>query len=293
MGRYDGWTIISDYDGTLTSGSGSISRENVDAINAFIENGGQFSVATGRSGVEMAHFLKGTVTPNAPGIYYNGAVIQEPGTGKVLYSRPLPENYREIVRKCLEEIPGLNVCLGGLDTCVFVKEASFTEEIKREFLEELHIPQPDMPAAEVITILALDQPWCIRLTQENRNADYYKILLWGLRQDIAKAEGILADAVEQAACHAISSLATNSEIASKEVNKGAAIRWLREHGGRPGIFVLGDGANDVTMFEAADYAATPAYANETLKQMADYVCREGEAIVPAAIRYIDGLLATK
>lgn len=291
MGKYEGWTIISDYDGTLTSGSGSISPEDIGAINYFMENGGQFSVATGRSGVEMAHFLGDAVKTNAPGIYYNGAVIQEPGTGKVLYSRPLPDSYREIVRKCQEEVPGLNICLGGKDTCVFVHRTPFTEEIKREFLEELHIPDMGLSVEEVISILAMDQPWCVELTEQNRDDEYYKILLWGLREDVKKAGQALAGLTSAAGCISISSIATNSEIASKDVSKGAAVRWLSEHGDHGKIFALGDGENDITMFEAADYSAAPAFANVRLRQMADYVCREGEKIVPAAIRHIDGLLA--
>ena len=48
MGRYDGYLILADYDGTLADRSGRVSPENVEAIRAFQQQGGFFTIASGR-----------------------------------------------------------------------------------------------------------------------------------------------------------------------------------------------------------------------------------------------------
>lgn len=46
--KYDGIVIYSDLDGTLLDSERNLSKENMDAINSFISQGGRFGVATGR-----------------------------------------------------------------------------------------------------------------------------------------------------------------------------------------------------------------------------------------------------
>lgn len=45
---FDGYTLVSDMDGTLINSNKEISKENLDAIKYFVNNGGKFTVATGR-----------------------------------------------------------------------------------------------------------------------------------------------------------------------------------------------------------------------------------------------------
>ena len=46
--NFDGILLATDIDDTLAY-MGNISNENLDAIRFFVENGGKFTVATGRS----------------------------------------------------------------------------------------------------------------------------------------------------------------------------------------------------------------------------------------------------
>ena len=48
MGRFDGVMILTDMDGTLLDSQSRLSPENRRAILRFIQQGGRFSVATGR-----------------------------------------------------------------------------------------------------------------------------------------------------------------------------------------------------------------------------------------------------
>ena len=48
MGKFDGILIASDFDGTVAV-DGIVSPENRRAIDYFMENGGMFTLATGRA----------------------------------------------------------------------------------------------------------------------------------------------------------------------------------------------------------------------------------------------------
>ena len=49
MGRFDGVMILTDMDGTLLNSQRQLSRGNQEAAGYFMEQGGLFSVATGRA----------------------------------------------------------------------------------------------------------------------------------------------------------------------------------------------------------------------------------------------------
>ena len=49
MGRFSDYLLISDFDLTLTGHDDRVPQANVDALKAWIAEGGAFSVATGRS----------------------------------------------------------------------------------------------------------------------------------------------------------------------------------------------------------------------------------------------------
>ena len=77
MGRYDGYLILADYDGTLADRNGLVSAENVEAIRYFQSQGGYFTIASGRSPDFIRDVAK-NVPLNAPVIALNGGVIVDP-----------------------------------------------------------------------------------------------------------------------------------------------------------------------------------------------------------------------
>ena len=56
MGQFDNTVLISDLDGTLLTKECSISQKDLDAISYFRNEGGLFTVATGRT-VNRTYFL--------------------------------------------------------------------------------------------------------------------------------------------------------------------------------------------------------------------------------------------
>ena len=49
MKRYENLLLVSDLDGTLIPRGGIISAENREAVQAFVDGGGRFAIATGRT----------------------------------------------------------------------------------------------------------------------------------------------------------------------------------------------------------------------------------------------------
>jgi len=95
--------LVSDFDGTLTDKSGKVPQENIDAIRAYTEAGGFFTLSTGRmhESIEKRLDELGLRGQNIPLISYQGAVIRDIGSGALLHSVPMNrDTVRKILRYC-------------------------------------------------------------------------------------------------------------------------------------------------------------------------------------------------
>ena len=72
--KFDGYVIFSDLDGTLLNDNKEVSKENKKAIEYFIENGGKFSIATGRAIDSVSKYIE-SVKTDLPIITYNGGLF--------------------------------------------------------------------------------------------------------------------------------------------------------------------------------------------------------------------------
>ncbi len=82
-------------------------------------------------------------------------------------------------------------------------------------------------------------------------------------------------------------------ILPEGVSKGKTIEWLIEREGIPRekVIALGDGKNDIELFEVASLSATPEDGDDELKKVADVVVRgNGEALYDLINRLLSGEL---
>lgn len=75
MGKFSGYLICSDYDGTFATGGQPV-QENLEALRHFVENGGRFTLATGRT-VEFIRDKGLQELINAPACLINGSVVYD------------------------------------------------------------------------------------------------------------------------------------------------------------------------------------------------------------------------
>lgn len=82
MGKFDGYLICSDFDGTLAGPGSIVSQRNLDAIALFQAEGGRFTLASGRNPLFLKTYCDIT-HPNAPVMSLNGGILADPVTSEV------------------------------------------------------------------------------------------------------------------------------------------------------------------------------------------------------------------
>ena len=108
MGIYSDVLLTVDYDRTLTAPDSTIPARNIEAIRYFMENGGVFTVNTGRS-VPMSRSMWDKVPVNAPLLLYNGSAAFDPATGELSALVPIELDMWQTVKELLEMFPHLTV----------------------------------------------------------------------------------------------------------------------------------------------------------------------------------------
>ena len=113
--------LTVDYDRTLTAPDSTIPQKNLDAIRYFMENGGAFTVNTGRS-LSMTKAFRDIVPVNAPLLLYNGSASYDLQTGKLSACKEIPLSQAEVVSELMEMFPDLTVEVQGLDAHYIFEE---------------------------------------------------------------------------------------------------------------------------------------------------------------------------
>ena len=103
---FEGYLLVSDMDGTLLNSKGKISDTNKKAIEYFVENGGVFTIATGRMRDSVREFIS-DLKVGLPIIIYNGAKIYDFKAEKSFHEDIMGDERKEIVKKILDKYPFL------------------------------------------------------------------------------------------------------------------------------------------------------------------------------------------
>lgn len=101
MAIYDGIIFCSDMDGTMTDTKGVISKKNAEAIRYFQQNGGLFTVATGRPPYHPEKFSDIFVC-NTYIIALNGSMIFDPMKREFIEKHPLDDSAKYDIKKIME-----------------------------------------------------------------------------------------------------------------------------------------------------------------------------------------------
>ena len=101
--------LYSDLDGTLFDSRNRISPENLAAIEAYIDAGGRFAIATGRAPQNALGFLTG-LCQNAPAIVMNGAGAYDFRQGRYLFCAHMDrQSLDPLLETLLADIPELEL----------------------------------------------------------------------------------------------------------------------------------------------------------------------------------------
>ena len=94
--------LALDVDGTLARPDGTISQCTVDVVKTLQRSGAVLCIASGRPplGIRPVAELLGMDEYGGYIIGYNGGVLMEHSTGKVLYTASLPDEALPVVVEC-------------------------------------------------------------------------------------------------------------------------------------------------------------------------------------------------
>lgn len=271
MKKFEGILICTDLDGTLLRKDKTVSRENLEAIEYFKENGGYFTFITGR----MPYFsdkICEIVKPNVPFGCGNGGAIYDYAKREYVWKQIISDSVTELAEYAVERVPDIGVQLYTFDNIWFCRENSAMEA----FRTATGVPNLVCGLREV-------------------NEPIAKIV-FGDKSDenIRKLAECLSAHPRAGEFGFVRSEFTLYEILPKGINKGSIIPRLAEHLGvdMKNTIAVGDYNNDIPMIKAAGIGIAVANACEEAKAAADIitVSNEEHAIAKIISDIENGLL---
>lgn len=266
MGKFQGIMIATDLDGTFLASGGKVVPRNVEVIRHFCDEGGLFTIATGRQHNSLHVDIPGLDTlVNIPAVVTNGMYLYDYQNGCRLSEQFM--DTAQAMRMILfarEHYPKLGVRASA--------PVGYLVDGKLSLLYE---PVQLHDVANSIRICPVEE-W--------GEHHMHKVVFYGDEQEVdalrADFEASFGDVVEY---H--KSCATYLEIQKKGVSKGRTLLQLKaaleaERGYPITMYCVGDYGNDIAMLRVADVAVCPANAIDEVKDICDMVlCDHNEGVI--------------
>ena len=258
--------VATDLDDTLLRSDLTISDRTVKTVQTAMNKGVIVTVATGRMFCSaLPHAQRLGV--NVPLITYNGALIKEAQTGKVLYERPLEESTAAkilalsrakgwYIQSYLDDV--LHVAVLNDNAQRYIKIARVTPVVDGDAF----FANPGRPHKMVLIASANEMP--------------------GIQAEMSR---IFGDEL-----HITSSKPTLLELLHPDVCKGKAISFLAGHYGikQEETMAIGDSYNDIEMIRYAGCGVAVANAIAPVREAANVVTasHEEDGVAVAIERYV-------
>lgn len=238
--------LVSDFDRTLTAPDSSIPTANLKAIRRFMEQGGLFTVGTGRS-VPMYRPYLTQIPTNAPLILYNGAAVYDYDS-ETLTESVWMSTGRELLEYLVGTFPTLFLEVQGVDVHYLIGE----NEPREAFYRAMGVAFRTVSVAEAperYHKLALFGPFTENgVSQFFRGSPEEDACFGACQAQIMRDWPMLR--ADRAAMKII-------DLQDRNAGKGNAARTLAKRLGRKTLVCVGDAMNDASMLQAADLAFAP------------------------------------
>lgn len=254
--KFDGILFCTDIDSTLTEHENKISKDNLDAIEYFVKNGGTFTVATGRTPLTIPEVLNKYI--KIPVVCQNGAVY-DVHKKEYLYYQALDDRAIEIAKEIAESFPQSGIECYRLFDLAFVRNNKATQRhIENENIScathlDCDLTEVEGPILKVL--FAQEELETNEIYEHYKNSDYQK------EYQLVKSHNWYY------------------EILRRDTNKGVALQKLCELIGfdSKNVIAVGDNDNDIEMIEYAGLGYAVKNATDNLKKAADKVTKRSNA----------------
>ena len=242
-GKFEGYLLVADFDDTFCPEHGApVPEENRRAAQHFMDEGGLFTIATGRD-VRSYYSIRDKFTVNAPLVLSNGAVIFDGESGESWYESFLPFSCRNDLTAARDAFPGTGMEVHrGADVRVCGRNATLEEHLSR-----MGVPVSEADPGHILypwTKVVLVAPDELRAESETAHA----LCAWIAAQFPGRYEAVPSGALV--------------DVVAAGSDKGSGVRRLADfldilpaH-----VVCIGDGWNDIPMLRAAGRAFAPETA---------------------------------
>lgn len=245
IGKFTGVMLVSDFDDTLYGTDLHVSEENKAAIRYFMEQGGLFTVATGRARKTFSPQVTLEDIPlNAPVILSNGATIFDYQTDQMVRRTYLPD-------RIIQDL---------LDVSAKFPELGF----EAYHQNEIYVHNPNIVTQKHMERVGMDYTI---LPIEQLPMPLTKLILEQSPEYLLKVQAYMQETVGDS-YEVIFSNRVLLELTAKNSHKGGSALWLAEHLGisREHLYCVGDNQNDIPMMEAAKIGFAPITCSDTVKE---------------------------
>lgn len=245
--------LITDIDATLLRARQGLSQKNEQAIRRFMQRGGNFTLATGRS-VESAQMYARQLQVALPTIHINGGCIYSYKAGRYYRETVLQDCFRRATAAVIEQFPQVGIVAWTKNGAMLFSHNDTTNVLR--------------------AVEKLDYQPC---TLEDITVNPYKMLFISEHGEKPQLERFLREQYPEDVDY-VSTSETYFEMIPKGISKGNALRQLSELVEIPleRIIAVGDYYNDIEMLQEAGLGAAVGNAPEQVKQAADLVLRDCE-----------------
>ncbi len=247
--KFEHILIVSDIDGTLIDANG-IPERNLQKLRYFLDNGGLFTLSTGRAHTELDAIAEALGDlARLPFSICNGSALYDVREKKFQHSQYLDTAHlSEAVEFILENFSDK------------LRLHHIVDETGRHFPEEEGFPNL-------------------------QNGKFFKIFFWTQAEAIRT---IQKAATEQFGEYFTFTISAPRNLELGTGSKAFQFDYLKTHYGAEKIYAIGDYDNDLEMLAAADASACPENATDTVKRVATHrVCSCGDGALADLIELIE------
>lgn len=277
--NYSDVLLTVDFDRTFSACDSTVPQRNLDAVHYFMEQGGTFTINTGRSIVNFAKHLDTPV--NAPFLLCNGSAFFE--KGKLCDCVSIDVDMWEMVDCLYSRFPELDFEIHGSEYHYLVEPTEKVLALYKNLGWRWKVAERGEDMGPFIKLCVYGQ------TEKPEFPELYK----ATPEELARFDeleqtirSLYGDKVEvfRAAPRILN-------VHAKGVSKLQAARTLQKKLGKEILVCVGDAQNDVPMLDGADYAFCPADASIADRYPNVCACDEG-AIADVILKELPKIFET-
>jgi Cof subfamily protein (haloacid dehalogenase superfamily) len=267
MGKFDGVLLVSDFDDTLYDSHYRVPPRNLDAIVYFQNQGGRFTVATGRAHRTFAPHVH-LVPVNAPVVLSNGSALYDFQLDQMLEQTFLAKSAPDDFARLLEEFSTVGIeAYHGEDIYVWNPNPITDAHMKKVGTDY-----------QICPVLETPTPWTKAILQQE-HSELLRVQKWLLER--------YGDLYE-----AIFSNSYYLEITEKGSTKGGMVAKLAHRLGiaPEKVYCVGDNQNDIPMLMQSAIPFAPANCAQEVKDWgARVLCHCDDGVIGDIVEILDGL----